>query len=57
MMESDRKLQHHADDVAFSRGTENMNEIKCPTCGDKVKYDPKSGMNHCDACGNYYFIN
>ena len=57
MMESDRKLQHHADDVAFSRGTENMNEIKCHTCGDKVKYDPKSGMNHCDACGNYYFIN
>lgn len=36
---------------------ENINEIKCPTCGEKIKFDPQSGMNHCDACGNYYFIN
>lgn len=35
---------------------EKIHEIKCPTCGEKIKYDPKSGMNHCDACGNYYFI-
>lgn len=33
-----------------------MNEIICPTCGQNLKYDPKTGMNHCEACNNYYFI-
>mgnify|MGYP004463677799 CR=1 FL=1 len=37
--------------------SDNIREIKCPTCGGKIKYDPHSGMNHCDACGNYYYIN
>ena len=36
--------------------TEKIKEVKCPTCGEKIKYDPQMGMNHCDACGNYYSI-
>lgn len=36
--------------------TERIKEVKCPTCGEKIKYDPQMEMNHCDACRNYYSI-